>query len=163
MYSRQQTMGTSWVDLQNLFTFFSNININEKTIVHMVINMSEQEPQDTTEWEAFADKKYSDIKKALKDIERKGSSQPLEHNIRNVTKSFGDMLISLGTLAYGITSDVVEKTSSDEREAFRDEMGKKASSARNVIADELDKVSSVLRSEAEVTEEKEEIPDTSEV
>ena len=28
------------------------------TIVHMVINMSEQEPQDTNEWEAFADKKY---------------------------------------------------------------------------------------------------------
>ena len=132
------------------------------TIVHMVINMSEQEPQDTNEWEAFADKKYGDIKKAMKDIESKGSSQPLEHNIRDVTKSFGDMLISLGALAYGITSDVVEKTSSEEREAFQEEMGKKASSARNIIADELDKVSSALRSEADVSEENEETPDTSE-
>jgi len=128
----------------------------------MAINMSEQEPQDTTEWEAFADKKYGDIKKALKDIESKGSSQPLEHNIRDVTKSFGDMLTSLGALAYGITSDVVEKTSSEEREAFQEDMGKKASSVRNIIADELDMVSSVLRSEAEVSEEKEETPDTSE-
>ena len=127
----------------------------------MVINMSEQEPQDTTEWETFADKKYSDIKKAMKDIESKGSSQPLEHNIRDVTKSFGDMLTSLGALAYGITSDVVEKTSSEEREAFQEEMKKKGSSARNVIADELDKVSSALRSEAEVSEEKEETPETS--
>jgi|GEM_PF-2691668 len=122
----------------------------------MAINMSEQEPQDTTEWEAFADKKYSDIKKTLKDIESKGSSQPLEHNIRDVTKSFGDMLTSLGALAYGITSGVVEKTSSEEREAFQEDMGKKTSLARNIIADELDKVSSVLRSEAEVSEEKEE-------
>ncbi len=132
------------------------------TIVHMAINMSEQDPQDTTEWEAFADKKYGDIKKALKDMESKGSSQPLEHNIRDVTKSFGDMLTSLGALAYGITSGVVEKTSSEEREAFQEEIGKKASSARNIIADELDMVSSVLRSEAEVSEEKEETPDTSE-
>ena len=128
----------------------------------MAINMSEQEPQDTTEWEAFADKKYSDIKKTLKDIESKGSSQPLEHNIRDVTKSFGDMLTSLGALAFGITSGVVEKTSSEEREAFQEEMGKKASSARNIIADELDKVSSVLRSEEEVLEEEVETPDTSE-
>lgn len=128
----------------------------------MAINMSEQEPQDTTEWEAFADKKYSDIKKTLKDIESKGSSQPLEHNIRDVTKSFGDMLTSLGALAYGITSGVVDKTSGEDREAFQEEMGKKASSARNIIADELDKVSSILRSEAEVPEEKEETPDTSE-
>ena len=128
----------------------------------MAINMSEQEPQDTTEWEAFADKKYGDIKTALKDIESKGSSQPLEHNIRDVTKSFGDMLTSLGALAYGITSDVVEKTSSEEREAFQEDMGKKASSVRNIIADELDLVSNVLRSEAEVSEEKEETPDTSE-
>lgn len=132
----------------------------------MVINMSEQEPQDTSEWEAFADKKYGDIKKAMKDIESKGSSQPLEHNIRDVTKSFGDMLISLGALAYGVTSDVVEKTSSEERVAFQEEMKKKASSARNVIADELDKVSSTLRSEAEVpkeeSEEEVETPDTSE-
>jgi Mg2+ and Co2+ transporter CorA len=136
------------------------------TIVHMVINMSEQEPQDTNEWEAFADKKYGDIKKAMKDIESKGSSQPLEHNIRDVTKSFGDMLISLGALAYGVTSDVVEKTSSEERVAFQEEMKKKASSARNIIADELDKVSSTLRSEAEVpkeeSEEEVETPDTSE-
>jgi len=132
------------------------------TIVHMVINMSEQEPQDTTEWETFADKKYGDIKKAMKDIESKGSSQSLENNIRDVTKGFGDMLISLGALAYGITSDVVEKTSSEEREAFQEEMKKKGSSARNVIADELDKVSSALRSEAEVSEEKEETPETSE-
>lgn len=132
----------------------------------MVINMSEQEPQDTSEWEAFADKKYGDIKKAMKDIESKGSSQPLEHNIRDVTKSFGDMLISLGALAYGVTSDVVEKTSSEERVAFQEEMKKKASSARNIIADELDKVSSTLRSEAEVpkeeSEEEVETPDTSE-
>jgi Mg2+ and Co2+ transporter CorA len=132
------------------------------TIVHMVINMSEQEPQDTTEWETFADKKYGDIKKAMKDIESKGSSQSLENNIRDVTKGFGDMLISLGALAYGITSDVVEKTSSEEREAFQEEMKKKAGSTRNVIADELDKVSSALRSEAEVSEEKEETPETSE-
>jgi len=136
------------------------------TIVHMVINMSEQEPQDTNEWEAFADKKYGDIKKAMKDIESKGSSQPLEHNIRDVTQSFGDMLISLGALAYGVTSDVVEKTSSEERVAFQEEMKKKASSARNIIADELDKVSSTLRSEAEVpkeeSEEEVETPDTSE-
>jgi len=155
-------MGTSWIDLQNLLTFFSNVNINWMTIVHMVINMSEQEPQDTTEWETFADKKYGDIKKAMKDIESKGSSQSLEHNIRDVTKGFGDMLTSLGALAYGITSDVVEKTSSEEREAFQEEMKKKGSSARNVIADELDKVSSALRSEAEVSEEKEETPETSE-
>lgn len=132
----------------------------------MVINMSEQEPQDTNEWEAFADKKYGDIKKAMKDIESKGSSQPLEHNIRDVTQSFGDMLISLGALAYGVTSDVVEKTSSEERVAFQEEMKKKASSARNIIADELDKVSSTLRSEAEVpkeeSEEEVETPDTSE-
>jgi Mg2+ and Co2+ transporter CorA len=136
------------------------------TIVHMVINMSEQEPQDTSEWEAFADKKYGDIKKAMKDIESKGSSQPLEHNIRDVTKSFGDMLISLGALAYGVTSDVVEKTSSEERVAFQEEMKKKASSARNIIADELDKVSSTLRSEEDVSEEESEeeveTPDTSE-
>jgi hypothetical protein len=132
------------------------------TIVHMVINMSEQEPQDTSEWEAFADKKYGDIKKAMKDIESKGSSQPLEHNIRDVTKSFGDMLISVGALAYGVTSDVVEKTSSEERVAFQEDMKKKASSARNIIADELDKVSSTLRSEAEVSEEDVETPDTSE-
>ena len=132
------------------------------TIVHMVINMSEQEPQDASEWETFADKKYGDIKKAMKDIESKGSSQPLEHNIRDVTKSFGDMLISLGALAYGVTSDVIEKTSSEEREAFQEDMGKKASSARNIIADELDKVSSALRSKADVAEEKEESPDTSE-
>lgn len=155
-------MGTSWIDLQNIFTLFSNINISGMTIVHMVINMSEQEPHDTTEWEAFADKKYGDIKKAMKDIESKGSSQPLEHNIRDVTKSFGDMLISLGALAYGVTSDVVEKTSSEERVAFQDEVGKKASSARNIIADELDKVSSALRSKADVSEEKVETPDTSE-
>jgi len=155
-------MCTSGIDLQNLFTFFSNINIHGMTILHMAINMSEQEPQDTTEWEAFADKKYSDIKKTLKDIESKGSSQPLEHNIRDVTKSFGDMLTSLGALAYGITSGVVDKTSGEDREAFQEEMGKKASSARNIIADELDKVSSILRSEAEVPEEKEETPDTSE-
>lgn len=128
----------------------------------MVINMSEQEPQDTNEWEAFADKKYDDIKKAMKDIESKGSSQPLEHNIRDVTKSFGDMLISLGALAYGVTSDVVEKTSSEERVAFQEEMKKKASSARNIIADELDKVYSTLRSEAEESEEEVETPDTSE-
>lgn len=132
----------------------------------MVINMSEQEPQDTSEWEAFADKKYGDIKKAMKDIESKGSSQPLEHNIRDVTKSFGDMLISLGALAYGVTSDVVEKTSSEERVAFQEEMKKKASSARNIIADELDKVSSTLRSEEDVSEEESEeeveTPDTSE-
>ena len=128
----------------------------------MVINMSEQEPQDTTEWETFADKKYGDIKKAMKDIESKGSSQSLENNIRDVTKGFGDMLISLGALAYGITSDVVEKTSSEEREAFQEEMKKKAGSTRNVIADELDKVSSALRSEVEVSEEKEETPETSE-
>lgn len=128
----------------------------------MVINMSEQEPQDTTEWEAFADKKYGDIKKALKDIERKGSSQSLERNIRDVTKGFGDMLISLGALAYGVTSDVVEKTSSEERGAFQEEMKNKASSARNIIADELDKVSSTLRSKAKVSEENEETPDTSE-
>ncbi len=128
----------------------------------MVINMSEQEPQDASEWEAFADKKYGDIKTAMKDIESKGSSQPLEHNIRDVTKSFGDMLISLGALAYGVTSDVIEKTSSEEREAFQEDMGKKASSARNIIADELDKVSSALRSEADVAEENEETPDTSE-
>jgi Mg2+ and Co2+ transporter CorA len=136
------------------------------TIVHMVINMSEQEPQDTNEWEAFADKKYGDIKKAMKDIESKGSSQPLEHNIRDVTKSFGDMLISLGALAYGVTSDVVEKTSSEERVAFQEEMKKKASSAGNIIADELDKVSSTLRSEAEVPKEESEeevkTPDTPE-
>ena len=128
----------------------------------MVINMSEQEPQDTTEWETFADKKYGDIKKAMKDIESKGSSQSLENNIRDVTKGFGDMLISLGALAYGVTSDVVEKTSSEEREAFQEEMKKKAGSTRNVIADELDKVSSALRSEVEVSEEKEETPETSE-
>ncbi len=128
----------------------------------MAINMSEQEPQDTTEWEAFADKKYDDIKKALKDIEGKGSSQSLEHNIRDVTKGFGEMLISLGALAYRVTSDVVEKTSSEEREAFQEEMGKKASSARNIIADELDKVSSALRSKADLSEENEETPDTSE-
>lgn len=132
------------------------------TIVQLVINMSEQEPQDTTEWETFADKKYGEIKKALKDIENKGASQPLEHNIRDVTKSFGDMLISLGALAYGITSDVVEKTSSEEREAFQQEMKKKAISARNIIADELDKISGVLRSESEVSEENKETPDTSE-
>ncbi|MCD4841222.1 MAG: hypothetical protein K8R08_04335, partial [Methanosarcinales archaeon] len=65
-----------------------------------------------------------------------------------------------------VTSDVVEKTSSEERVAFQEEMKKKASSARNVIADELDKVSSTLRSEAEVpkeeSEEEVETPDTSE-
>lgn len=72
------------------------------------------------------------------------------------------MLISLGALAYGVTSDVVEKTSSEERVAFQDEVGKKASSARNIIADELDKVSSALRSKADVSEEKVETPDTSE-
>lgn len=119
----------------------------------MVINMSEQEPKDTNEWEAFADKKYEEIKKAIKDIESKGSSQSVEENVRDAAKGFGDMLMSLGALAYGVSSEVAQKASGEKTAEFQKDMAEKAKSARNVMADELDKVSRHLRSEEEGTEE----------
>ncbi len=124
--------------------------------------MSEQEPKDSSEWEAFADTKYQDIKETIKNIEDKGSSQSIEQNVRDAAKGFGDMLMSLGALAYGVSSEVAQKASPDKAAEFQKDMSEKADATRNVIADELDKVSSALRSEAEVSEEKEETPETSE-
>ena len=121
----------------------------------MVINMSEQEPQDSSEWEAFADKKFDDIKKAIKDIETKGSSQSLEQNVRDAAKGFGDMLMSLGALAYGVSTEVAQKASPEKASEFQKDMSEKANATRNVIADELDKVSKHLRAEQTGAGEKE--------
>jgi len=112
-----------------------------------VINMSEQEPKDSSEWEAFADTKYKDIKEAIKNIENKGSSQSIEQNVRDAAKGFGDMLMSLGALAYGVSSEVAQKASPDKAAEFQKDMSEKANATRNVIADELDKVSNHLRAE----------------
>ncbi|MCL7476347.1 MAG: hypothetical protein SCH39_04935 [Methanosarcinales archaeon] len=109
--------------------------------------MSEQEPQDTSEWEAFADKKFDDIKKTIKDIETKGSSQTLEQNVRDAAKGFGDMLISLSALAYGVSTEVAQKASPEKTAEFQKDIAKKARAARNAIADELEKVSRNLRAE----------------
>ncbi|MCK4937754.1 MAG: hypothetical protein KAR85_04020 [Methanosarcinales archaeon] len=109
--------------------------------------MSEQEPKDCDEWEAFADTKYRDIKEAIKNIENKGSSQSVEQNVRDAAKGFGDMIMSLGALAYGVSSEVAHKASPDKAAEFQKDMTEKASATRNVIADELDKVSRHLRAE----------------
>jgi hypothetical protein len=120
--------------------------------------MSEQEPKDSSEWEAFADTKYKDIKEAIKNIENKGSSQSVEQNVRDAAKGFGDMLMSLGALAYGVSSEVVQKASPDKAAEFQKDMSEKSNATRNVIADELDKVSRHLRAEKEGVGEKESEP-----
>ena len=117
--------------------------------------MSEQEPKDSSEWEAFADTKYQDIKETIKNIENKGSSQSIEQNVRDAAKGFGDMLMSLGALAYGVSSEVAQKASPDKAAEFQKDMSEKANATRNVIADELDKVSNHLRAEEAGAEEKE--------
>ena len=117
--------------------------------------MSEQEPKDSSEWEAFADTKYKDIKEAIKNIENKGSSQSVEQNVRDAAKGFGDMLMSLGALAHGVSSEVAQKASPDKASEFQKDMSEKANATRNVIADELDKVSNHLRAEEAGAEEKE--------
>ena len=109
--------------------------------------MSEQEPKDSSEWEAFADTKYKDIKETIKNIENRGSSQSVEQNVRDAAKGFGDMLMSLGALAYGISSEVAQKASPDKAAEFQKDMNEKSNATRNVIADELDKVSRHLRAE----------------
>jgi hypothetical protein len=124
----------------------------------LVINMSEQEPKDSSEWEAFADQKYKDIKEAIKNIETKGSSQSLEQNVRDAAKGFGDMLMSLGALAYGISTEVAQKASPEKASDFQKDMIEKANATRNVIADELDKVSRHLRAEKAGPEEKKSEP-----
>ncbi len=120
--------------------------------------MSEQEPKDSSEWEAFADTKYQDIKEAIKNIEDKGSSQSIEQNVRDAAKGFGDMLMSLGALAYGVSSEVAQKASPDKAAEFQKDMSEKADATRNVIADELDKVSRHLRAEQAGAGEKESEP-----
>jgi hypothetical protein len=120
--------------------------------------MSEQEPKDSSEWEAFADQKFKDIKGAIKNIESKGSSQSVEQNVRDAAKGFGDMLMSLGALAYGVSSEVAHKASPDKAAEFQKDMTEKANATRNVIADELDKVSRHLRAEKEGAGEKESEP-----
>ena len=117
--------------------------------------MSEQEPKDSSEWEALADTKYKDIKEAIKNIENKGSSQSVEQNVRDAAKGFGDMLMSLGALAYGVSSEVAQKASPDKAAEFQKDMNEKANATRNVIADELDKVSNHLRAEEAGAGEKE--------
>jgi hypothetical protein len=121
----------------------------------MVINMSEHEPQDAREWEELADKKYDEIKKTIKRIETKGSSQSIEKNLKDAARGFGDMLISLGGLAYGVASDVTEKATGEDAVALQQDLAKKANAARNIIADEMDKVSHHLRSKKEGPEMKE--------
>lgn len=123
------------------------------TILQLVINMSEQEPQDSSEWEAFADKKYEEIKKAIKGMESKGTSQSLEQNVRDAAKGFGDMLISLGGLAYGVTSSIADKATGEDAVKLQQDLSKKAGAARNAIADEMEKVAQKLRSEKEESEE----------
>ncbi len=120
--------------------------------------MSEQEPKDSSEWEAFADTKYQDIKETIKNIENKGSSQSIEQNVRDAAKGFGDMLMSLGALAYGVSSEVAQKASPDKAAEFQKDMSEKANATRNVIADELDKVSRHLRAEQAGAGEKESEP-----
>jgi len=120
--------------------------------------MSEQEPKDSSEWEAFADTKYKDIKETIKNIENKGSSQSIEQNVRDAAKGFGDMLMSLGALAYGVSSEVAQKASPDKAAEFQKDMSEKANATRNVIADELDKVSNHLRAEEAGAGEKESEP-----
>lgn len=107
--------------------------------------MSEQEPQNTSEWETFANKKFEDIKTIIKRIESKGTNQSLEKNVRDAVKGFGDMLISLGGLAYGVASEVSEKATSESVGAIQKDVSKKADATRNVIADELDKVAKHIR------------------
>jgi hypothetical protein len=108
--------------------------------------MSENEPQDTEEWEDYADMKYKEIKRILKDIENKGSSSTVEDNLRNASKSFGDMLISMSALAYKVTSEVAHR-SADDVTTIQQNLAGKTNKARNIVADELDKVSKHLRSE----------------
>ena len=120
--------------------------------------MSEQEPKDSSEWEAFADTKYQDIKETIKNIENKGSSQSIEQNVRDAAKGFGDMLMSLGALAYGVSSEVAQKASPDKAAEFQKDMSEKANATRNVIADEMDKVSRHLRAEQAGAGEKESEP-----
>ncbi|MCL7415374.1 MAG: hypothetical protein M8349_04855 [ANME-2 cluster archaeon] len=120
--------------------------------------MSEQEPKDSSEWEAFADNKYKDIKEAIKNIESKGSSQSIEQNVRDAAKGFGDMLISLGALAYGVSSEVAQKASPDKATEIQKDISEKAKATRNVIADEMDKVSKHLRAKEEGAGEKKSEP-----
>lgn len=123
-----------------------------------MINVSEQEPKDSSEWEAFADNKYQDIKEAIKNIEDKGSSHSVEQNVRDAAKGFGDMLMSLGALAYGVSTEIAQKASPDKAAEFPKDMSEKANATRNVIADELDKVSRHLRAEQAGAVEKEAEP-----
>lgn len=123
------------------------------TILQLVINMTEQEPQSSSEWEAVADKKYEEIKQAIKRMEQKGSSQSVEKNIRDAARGLGDMMISLGGLAYGIASSVSDKASGEDAVKLQQDLSKKAHAARNVIADEIEKAAMKLRSEKKESEE----------
>ncbi|HUW68192.1 MAG TPA: hypothetical protein VMW20_09125 [Candidatus Nanoarchaeia archaeon] len=109
--------------------------------------MSEQEPKDSSEWEAIADKKYADIKEAIKRMEQKGSSQSVEKNIRDAARGFGDMIISLGGLTYGVASGVADKATGEDAAKLHQDLTKKASAARDAIADEMEKAAKKLRSE----------------
>ena len=124
--------------------------------------MSEQEPKDTKEWEAYADAKFEEIKTIIKDIEKKGSSLTVEENIRDASKGFGDMLVSMGALAYKISSEVTQKATGETAAAFQQDLVKKTDEVRNIIADEIDKVSSHLRSEVSTEKESKSQPDTEE-
>jgi phage tail tape-measure protein len=109
--------------------------------------MSEQEPKSSGEWEAIADKKYADIKEAIKKMEQKGSSQSVEKNIRDAARGFGDMMISLGGLTYSVASGVADKAKGEDAAKLQKDLAKKASAARDTIADEMEKAARKLRSE----------------
>jgi hypothetical protein len=111
--------------------------------------MSEQEPKDSSEWEAIADKKFEEIKQTIKRMEQKGSSQTVEKNIRDAARGFGDMMVSLGGLTYGLASGVADKATGEDAVKLQQDLTKKASAARNAIADEMEKAAKKLRSEKE--------------
>jgi hypothetical protein len=111
--------------------------------------MSEQEPKDSSEWEAIADKKFEEIKQTIKRMEQKGSSQTVEKNIRDAARGFGDMMVSLGGLTYGLASGVADKATGEDAVKLQQDLTKKAGAARNAIADEMEKAAKKLRSEKE--------------
>ena len=109
--------------------------------------MPEQEPKSSGEWEAIADKKFEEIKEAIKRMELKGNSQSFEKNIHDAARGFGDMIISLGGLTYGVVSSVADKNTCEDAGKLQQDLAKKASEARNTIADEMEKAARKLRSE----------------
>ena len=113
----------------------------------MVINMSEQEPKNSSEWEAIADKKFEEIKESIKRMEQKGTTQSVEKNIRDAARGFGDMIISLGGLTYGVANSVADKATGEDAAKMQQDLTKKASAARDAIADEMEKAAKKLRSE----------------